>query len=103
MGFERRPTFRSFARQAPSTGVAGHFAGLEGGYLAEMMDRGHPYCDGGAWLRRRVRFGHVDEGQALMRRGCSCGAVAGTMEFADADQMPLAADRAAGDVDSGEA
>ena len=38
-GFERRPTFRSFARQARSTGVAVHFAGLEEGCPTAMKGR----------------------------------------------------------------
>ena len=103
MGFERRPAGPSVERQAPSIGRGRRFAGLEEGCPAAMLDSGHPFCDGGAWLGRRVRVGSVDEGLMWMWRGYSWGAVASAVEFADADQMPLAADGAAGDVDPGEA
>ena len=51
--------------------------------------RFRPFHCGGVWLRHRVRFGRVDVGQSWMWRAGSCGTVAGAVEFADADQMPL--------------
>ena len=62
MGFERRPAGPSVERQAPSIGRGRRFAGLEEGCPAAMLDSGHPFCDGGAWLGRRVRVERVDAG-----------------------------------------
>ncbi len=50
-----------------------------------MVVCGHPFCDGGAWLRSRVRVRRVVVGQSWLWRGCSWGAVAGAVEFGAPD------------------
>lgn len=54
------------------------------------------------WLRNNVLNGRRDGMCSSGAKACSYGAVSGAVKFADADQAPLAADRAEGDIHAGE-
>ena len=54
------------------------------------------------WLRNNVLHGRRDGMCSSGAKACSYGAVSGAVKFADADQAPLAADRAEGDIHAGE-
>ena len=89
MGFVKCPAVRFGLAKAPSDRPAGSSGGIRACRNEVNSRRFRPFHCGGVWLRHRVRFGRVDVGQSWMWRAGSCGTVAGAVEFADADQMPL--------------